>query len=341
MTIEFPEPRWAVPGIVPEGLSLLCGAPKLGKSWFALNLAVAIGAGSPALGRFDVEQGDVLYLALEDTGRRLKSRLRIVLADQPAPERLTLETVCESLTDGGMDRIEAWLDDNPDARLIIVDVFTRVRGRVSDRANRYEADYDSMALLKGLSDRYGVAVLVVHHTRKATAEDFLDRVSGTQGIAGAADAVLLLSRGRGSAEAVLHVTGRDIEEAERALNFEARTGTWQLLDGPASQYGLAETRRRILHLVREGEEAKSPTQIAEALAIKPDNAKKTVRRMVDDGQLATDGAGHYFAPQSPVTLVTQSPDGDSGDWGDSTTHDRAVEMLVRMFDSEIIEETNR
>ena len=136
-----------------------------------------------------------------------------------APERLTVETYCESITEGGADRIEEWLGEHPDARLVVVDVLARVRAQVGDRTNRYDNDYAVMALLEDLADRWGVAFLVVHHTRKASSEDFLDSVSGTQGIAGAADAVLVLARSRGNAEAVLKVTGRDVEEAEYALNL--------------------------------------------------------------------------------------------------------------------------
>jgi RecA-family ATPase len=233
MMIEFPPARFAVPGLIAEGANLLAGSPKIGKSWFALNLAVAVASGGKACGRIQVDAGDVLYLALEDPGRRLQSRIRVMLCDdEPAPERLTLETWCEPLADGGSKLVEEWLDEHPDARLVIVDVFTRVRGHVNDRQGRYEADYQAMATLKDLADQYGVPFLIVHHTRKAHAEDFLDLVSGTQGLAGAADAVLVLTRSRGASEAVLKVTGRDIEEAEFAMNFAADLGTWQMLVHP-------------------------------------------------------------------------------------------------------------
>jgi hypothetical protein len=303
MHVTFPEVRWAVPQLIAEGLNLLCGAPKLGKSWLALNLGVAIASGGLALGRIPVEAGDVLYLALEDTGRRLQSRLRIVLAGDTAPRRLTLATTCEPIADGGAERIESWLNDHPDARLIIIDVFTRVRGQVSDRANRYDADYRAVATIKEIADRRSVAVLCVHHTRKQSADDFLDSVSGTQGIAGAADAVLVLARSRGSAQAVLKITGRDVEEAEHALDFAPDIGTWQLLDGPAGDYELGDTRRRILQHVREGD-AFTPTEIAEALDLNLNTVKVTVRRMAEADQLDTDGAGHYFTPLQPVTPVT-------------------------------------
>jgi hypothetical protein len=319
MAAEFPPPKWAVPDVMAEGLNLLAGPPKVGKSWLALNLAVAIAQGGLALGRIDVERGAVLYLALEDTQRRLQSRLGIVLAGDETPDDLYFATMCEAIEEGGAERISAWLDAHSDARLVVVDVLTRVRGRTGDRTSRYDADYEAMAAIKTLADRHSVAFLVVHHTRKAIADDFLDSVSGTHGLAGAADAVLVLARGRGSAQAALKITGRDVEEASHALDFAPDIGSWQLLDGAAADYELGETRRRILRLVND-EHGLTPTQIAERLNIKVDNAKRTVRRMAEDGQLDTDGSGRYFPPLvSPVTPVTLSPiESDSSDTGDST-----------------------
>ncbi len=311
MAAVFPPPRWAVPGLVAEGLTLLVGAPKVGKSWAALNLAVACATGGKAFGRIDVEAGDVLYLALEDTPRRLQSRLRKVLAGFPAPERLTISTTCEPLARGGSERISGWLETHPGTRLVIVDVFARVRGRSSQQVSAYEADYGPLAQLKAVADRFGVAILVLHHTRKAGAEDFMDEVSGTQGLNGAADATLVLKRSRGQADATLQVSGRDIEESAYALSFAADLGAWQLLDGPVEDYTLGDTRTRVLAYVRATGGA-TPKQVAESLGIDHATAKQTCYRMSRDGQLDTDGRGLYL-PLSPVTPVTLSPKIAAGD----------------------------
>lgn len=314
MAVTFPPPRWAVPGLVAEGLNLLAGAPKLGKSWLALNIAVAVASGGKALGTVDVDAGDVLYLALEDTGRRLQSRLAMVLGDEPAPARLTLGVECAPLPDGA-SRIGSWLRDHPDARLVIVDVFTKVRPASDTSVGRYEADYQAMSAMKGLADEHGVAFLVVHHTRKAESDDFLDAVSGTHGLAGAADAVLVLSRSRGTANAVLKVTGRDVEETDRALDFDATTGTWKLLDGPAEDYTLADTRRRIVQHLRDEDAALTPKTIATALGLSHESVKKTTQRMAGDGQLVNTG-GKYSLPLSPVPPVPLSlVTGDKGTQG--------------------------
>jgi hypothetical protein len=163
-----------------------------------------------------------------------------------------------------------------------------------------------MAILKRIADNAGVAMLVVHHTRKAASDDFLDDVSGTQGLAGAADAILVLKRSRGQADAVLHVTGRDVEEAEYALTFAPEIGSWQMLDGPAQDYVLGDTRQQILRHLR-AVEAATPKQISDAIGTNYETTKKTCKRMADDGQLdATNGL--YMAPMTPVPPVPGVPD---------------------------------
>lgn len=306
MACDFPEPRWAVPGIIAEGVTLLAGAPKVGKSWVALGLAIAVATGGKALGTLDVIAGDVLYLALEDPPRRLQDRLSKVLAGDEAPGRLTLSIACEPIPAGGAERICAWLDAHPDARLVIIDVFAKVRGAGNANGNQYDADYAAMSALKRIADHYGVAILVVHHTRKAGSEDFLNEVSGTQGLAGAADAIAVLRRQRGAADAVLHVTGRDVEETEYPLSWVARLGSFHLLAGQASDYSLGDTRRAILDHLREVESA-TPKQITDALGIDHATARQTCKRMFDDGQIDTDGRGTYLplSPVTPVTAVTQ------------------------------------
>ncbi|MGH9283643.1 MAG: AAA family ATPase, partial [Acidimicrobiales bacterium] len=233
MAVSFPDPTWAVPGIIAEGLSVLAGPPKVGKSWLSLGLALSIAAGLPALGSVTVEAGPVLYLALEDTPRRLQSRMRKILAGYPAPPTLTLDTHCPPLPAGGDAYLAGWLDENPGARLVVIDVFTKVRGAPpAGTTSIYEADYAAVSRAKRLADTYGVPIVLVHHVRKAAAEDFLATVSGTNGLAGAADAVLVLERARANSNGVLHVTGRDVDETDYALSFDPAAGAWTLLDGP-------------------------------------------------------------------------------------------------------------
>lgn len=314
MAADFPEARWAIPRVVPEGLTLFAGPPKIGKSWLMLGAAVAVASGGKAFGSVDVEQGGVLYVALEDPARRLAQRLAVVLEGSVAPAGLDFATTWPLLHDGGADQLDEHLDEHVDTRLVVVDVFVKARGTTSDREDRYQADYRAMSWLKEVADRHQVAVVAVHHVRKQASEDFVDTVSGTNGLAGAADTILVLARSRGAADAKLHVTGRDVDEHEHAMKLVG--GRWTLLDGPASDYDASDQRRRILHAVRE-EEGLGPKAIADVSGIAHDVVKHLVRKMVDAGQLDTDGDGRYFAPLHPVHSVhSHIGDGEQGERGE-------------------------
>ncbi|MEO3806621.1 AAA family ATPase [Nonomuraea sp. B1E8] len=299
MATTFPETRWAVPGIVAEGLNLLAGPPKVGKSWLSLATAIAVASGGKALEAIDVDPGPVLYLALEDTPRRLQSRMRKILQDNPAPRDLTLSTSCPTLPQGGEDAIARWLERNSGARMVVIDVFAKVRGTTPPGLSAYDADYTAMGRAKRLADTYGVAVVLVHHVRKMGSDDFLEQVSGTNGLAGAADATLVLKRARGTADGVLHVTGRDVEEAEYAMAFQPAAGIWHLLDGPPEDHTLSDTRAAIIRHLRQ-QPNNPPKAIAEAVGVAYANVKKTCQRMATDGQLCVDAAGRYRLPGTPA-----------------------------------------
>jgi hypothetical protein len=308
MAAEFPEPRWAVPGILSEGVNLLCGPPKVGKSWLSLGLGLSVAAGGTALENVPVQGGPVLYLALEDTPRRLQSRMGKILDGRPAPAGLTLATQCPPLPQGGTQAIADWLDRNPDARMVVVDVFAKVRGTSAPGASAYDADYAAVGHAKKLADSYGVAVVLVHHVRKAGSDDFLAEVSGTNGLAGAADATLVLKRARGQADGILHVTGRDVDESEHALKFHKDRGSWQLLDGPVSDHTVSDTRAAVLRHVRDNPGVR-PKDIAAALPdIDADTIRRYCSRMAEAGQLTKDASGRYAAAQTPdVSPVSDCP----------------------------------
>lgn len=309
MAMTFPEPRWAVPGFLAEGVTLLAGPPKVGKSWMSFALGLTIAAGGRAFGSIPVDPGPVLYLALEDTPRRLQTRMGKLLAGRPAPGTLTLATTCPTLPAVGDAAIAAWLDRHDDARLVVLDVFAKMRGTASPGMNAYDADYAAVGRAKQLADTYGVAVVLVHHVRKASADDFLAEVSGTNGLAGAADATLVLKRARGQADGVLHITGRDVDEAEHALAFQPDTGHWKLLDGPASDHVMGETRAAVLRYVRQNP-ASGPTAIALGTDLAYETVKKAAQRMAAAGQLQADAGGRYTAPPPavPVPGVPAVPD---------------------------------
>lgn len=291
------EPRWAIPTILPEGASILAGKPKVGKSWLALGLALSVASGGCALGRIQVEAGDVLYVALEDTPRRLKSRLTTLLNGEECPDRLTLVAGdFPRIDQGGKEALQAWLADHPKARLVIIDTLARIRGSRTRNGSLYEEDYQAIALLKRIADNAGVAMVIITHTRKMAADDPLDSVNGTAGQTGAADSTLVLKRERTHRDATLFMTGRDIEEQELSLRFDSQSMSWTLLGEKA----MSDERTSIVSLLQKEALGLRPTEMALLLGKPHASVKLLAWRMANDGQISKDDQGRYYVkPQIP------------------------------------------
>ncbi len=295
MQRQFREPRWAVPNLLPEGAGVLAGKPKSGKSWLVLDWAVAVAAGSVAMGNLPCEPGDVLLIALEDTERRLQGRLRAVLQGDPAPTRLTIANRWRRADDGGLEDIRAWLALHPDARLVVIDTLALIRGKPDRDAGVYASDYAAAAALKAVADDHGVALLMLHHQRKEGTSDPIDSVSGTAGLTGALDTILVLKREAGDPYAMLYVRGRDVHEQEFALRFDNETGKWTRL-GPAEDFRRSEERREIIRALIEADESLTPAQIAQAIGKKPGAVRRLLGKMRSGGDIICQLDGKYAAP---------------------------------------------
>jgi len=299
MAKTFPEPRWAVEGIFAEGLSIFAGPPKVGKSWLVLNVAAAVALGGMAIGKIPVEEGDVLYLALEDTERRLQERMAIILQGTASPERLHLATTWPTLADGAAIHLRQWLEDHRGARLVIVDTFAKLRGAIPGNQNLYAGDYAAAGELKRVADHYGVALAIVHHTRKMVAADPLDMVSGSTGLAGAADTTLVLRKEIGRSDGNLYIRGRDVSEADHALTFDPETCSWTLL-GDAAMYRMSEERAEIIAVLTESSDPMSPKHIAETLGKKDGAVRYLLHKMVKDGEVDGVGGAYQLPPNTPI-----------------------------------------
>jgi AAA domain-containing protein len=224
----FPDPVCIVEKILMEGFTLFAGRPKTGKSWVALCLALSIAAGVPALGSLKVTSGPVLYLALEDTPRRLQKRLRLLLGEQPAPPSLYIATAWPR-GQAGADQIDKWAASQPGAALAIVDTLEKVRAKRSEKGNAYTEDYEAISMLKEKADKHALGLLALTHEKKGGADDMIEAATGSMGQAGTADQSWVLRRKRGETAGKLFVTGRDIEEITVNLDVEDKVH-WKVSD---------------------------------------------------------------------------------------------------------------
>ncbi|PWG59683.1 AAA family ATPase [Bifidobacterium catulorum] len=293
---EFSPPEEFIPGIIPTGLVMLVGKSKIGKSWLALHLASAAASGSPVLGGIPVESRPVLYLAMEDSLRRLQSRQRrmggpcsdllYLMCDLPNnpedPDRkISPLSVVESF-------IEKFDGRSP---VVIIDTWGKVLPHYPPRRKEgaFERDYRLMGMIQDMSRRRPDAtIIVLHHARKAAVDDFVDAVNGTTGLAAAADAIVVLDRNRKSTEGRLSITGRDIRGAEYSVRFDEDAGLWSLYGDSRSEAeknareshireALSDTKYRVIDLVNQHPEGIGPKQVGETLGIDNKMASEYLR----------------------------------------------------------------
>jgi hypothetical protein len=172
----FNPTTWVVPGILPQGLSILGGRPKLGKSWLALDIAMGVSEGGFTLGN-KCDPGDVLYCALEDTERRLQQRLGKIRASGPFPKRLALLTSLARADEGGVAEVRRWLVQANNPRVVVIDTLAKVRPGKGRDEGSYDADYKAVTIWKDLADEFNIAIVLVHHVRKMLADDPLEMIS--------------------------------------------------------------------------------------------------------------------------------------------------------------------
>ena len=224
-----------VDGLIPRGLHILAGSPKIGKSWLVLWLCLKVAEGEPMWGR-TVNRCGVLYLCLEDTYSRIQNRLFEIT--DTAPLNLHFTVMADVLGSGLEQQITAFLKQESETKLIVVDTLQRIRC-VDMSSNAYATDYRDICELKKLADKHSIAIILVHHLRKHSDKDPFNMVSGTTGITGGVDTTFVLEKNKRSDNtAKLYVTGRDVEYLELSLQFE--NCVWECLSCENSE----EVRKR-------------------------------------------------------------------------------------------------
>ena len=227
MTTVYKPIEFVIDGLIAQGLYILAGAPKVGKSWLALDMCLSIAKGEKILG-LKTSQGTALYLCLEDSYARIQNRL-YELTDEPT-EMLYFSVMSDPIGGGLEEQIEGFMSEHRDLKIVFIDTLQMVR---SDTDSSYVSDYKDLSVLKALADKLEIAIIVVHHTRKCKDTDPFNMISGSTGISGCVDgSMVLIETKRGSRNAKLYCVGRDIENAEINLQFDSDLKKWIVTDEP-------------------------------------------------------------------------------------------------------------
>ena len=278
--------NFVVDTLLSQGLHILAGSPKVGKSWLALWLAVTVAKGEAVWG-MGVKQGTTLYLCLEDSTLRIQNRLFEITEDAPANVHFT--TNSNTLGKGLEEQLRAFLTEHPDTVLVIIDTLQMIRGAGYD--NTYANDYRDLSVLKHIADTHGISILLVHHLRKMNDDDPMNMISGTTGLSGATDSNFVLRKSqRRENTATLYCTGRDIPYRELALEFDGEDHVWKLLSDDCEQKEQPNERILFLlsELLRRQPEISAPAKVllekidpAGAEGLTPNSFSHRIRKSVD------------------------------------------------------------
>ncbi|MDS4031221.1 MAG: AAA family ATPase [Candidatus Contendobacter sp.] len=324
LAMEFPPLRWLVEGVLPEGVSLLVSPPKVGKTRLATQLAIAVASGGYALNHPDTtcRPTEVLYLILESGNRRAQKDLKQLGGDAPhMVDRLHVAADWRRLSAGGSTDLEQWLDAHPAVKLVVIDTLAAVRNAGHGGSGfLYSEDYLVGSTVKGIADRRGVSVVMIHHSRKADAEDVLDTVSGSTGVTGSVDHILVIKRQRLEEDGTLTLISRDFEDRELALRYQS--GLWTYL-GPADEVsrhdpdwkgdGQSDARREILARLRE--KPSTPVELAQELGKNRSSVRYLLMKLAEEGMVAKKHDDRYMV----VAPVGVEPVGAVGAVWDTNT----------------------
>jgi hypothetical protein len=300
---QFPDLRYVIPGLIPEGVTMLASRPKLGKSWMLLQVGHAVATGVSTLVPSDTPvAGDVLYLALEDSARRLKRRLQKFCGNNKEawPRRLKLKTKWRRLDDGGLDDLREWCRSVEKSTLILIDILALVRKPKGKGQTDYEADHEACRGLQDLAAEFQLGIIVAHHDRKMDADDVFDTVSGTLGLTGGVDAIAIMKKKAGSV--TLHIRGRDLpDDVEKAIAFDRETCRWMIL-GEAADIQRSNQRQRVLNALAAAPDGMRVTEITGAASMTSRNATDNLLfHMLEDGEVTRIKHGVYALPNIPLT----------------------------------------
>lgn len=242
LSADLPPVEYIVDVIISKGLVILSAKSKIGKSWFALDLAIAVSSGADFLG-FNTTQGDVLYIDLENSKSLTQQRLVILLNGKDAPSGLTIVNDYSTMNDTFLEDISEYLEQNPKVSLVIVDVFQKIKKSKSNNKSDYDDVYENFTPLKEVAEKYSISLILVMHDRKMTdATDPFANILGSTAIMGASDEIIVIhKKNRNDQDATLSITGRTVQDCEYSIKFNRPICKWEML-GDAAE--IQEKRER-------------------------------------------------------------------------------------------------
>ena len=292
---QIPPTNWAIEGFLPEGLTILAGAPKSGKSLLALNMALALSANAEVIGKKSKSVKNILYLPYEDSERRLQERIKkikIGLSITDVSKTFFLEGgKPPKIDDEVLKEIGELIKENKLDMIIIDTLGSAIKNNRKKGLSPYLDEYELLNKFQRFALDNKVCVLLLHHTRKMKAENVFDEISGTRGISGAADANFVLQRNKYSGK--LFIQGRDLEDAEYELELDKENLTWKF-KGIINSISLSPEQQSILDAFDNDYEIEyRPSEIAKILDKDDQNIRPSFRRLVSLGMLNQDNYGKY------------------------------------------------
>lgn len=288
---DIPPIKYIVPGLLPQGVILVSGDPKVGKSWMAMQISLGVATGGQVLGSFEVtDTAAVLHLGLEDSDPLFKERLGKLVCDISCPQNAFFTNRWLRFPKG-LENLKDFLDQNADTGLVVIDCLETIRDTKANSQTLFSYDYNTLLDLRKIASEYAIAILVIHHNRKMAADNPFHKVSGSLGLTAVADQTMVLEKARGGGSATMSVTGRSVRESTLNLSFDQDSCVWSVINPDEVT---TRERRSILGVLKAARpRAMGPSEIARQLGGDAANVRQLLHKMVKDHQIVRIKKGEY------------------------------------------------
>ena len=310
MNTEIPPLKYAVRPILPEGFNCIAGRPKAMKSWTVLYICYCVQNGKPFMGH-EVEQGDTLYLALEDSKRRIKDRAKKLGVDKWKHPTILLATDVPYLGFGFEECVSDWIESKENPRLIVIDTLARIKPKQGKKSGTaYDLDNELLGKIQTIAVQKNITIAFITHLSKATTDYSWDRIQGSVGMQGMTDAMWLIDRGDASSKASIIGRGRDINDFEYAVRWNE--SKWQYeFEGNLQMIEMNDNRREILDamnaLKNAGIDEVHPRDVCKHYSVSTTSKdgrriSKTMQRMANDFEIYKGGKYGTYTLKQQINL---------------------------------------